>query len=226
MARFSDITFQYDMREDHCQTFCSGFKSNIQRTMFTRSYHVDFIEQAFHLVLELNLSFVQIFTLLSFFKCVEHRNYDYECPLKILHMDNVLTNDVNDSSVVENVNVSNDNSSIIDDISLKFSTPILDEVHIPSEGTNDIADGTSILDDIYFHENDTGAFEYVVMESRMFVQVARYSLATSMIEEENEYEIAFTSVSKQLESPIEFCQIHTYFINKEKKPSNLDSILK
>jgi len=48
------------VREDRYQTisrFCSDLRSDIRRAMLTSSYHVDSVEETFHLALELKLFF-------------------------------------------------------------------------------------------------------------------------------------------------------------------------
>jgi len=41
--------------------FYSGLKSNVKHAMITSSYHVDSVEESFHLALELELSFKEKF---------------------------------------------------------------------------------------------------------------------------------------------------------------------
>ena len=52
---------------------------------------------------------------------------------------------------------------------------------------------TPIPDDIYVHADVASDSEYVLVESSMPVQVARYSLATPMREDGIEYETIATS---------------------------------
>ena len=83
---------------------------------------------------------------------------------------------------------------------------------------------TPISDDIYVHEDDNSDSKHVLVESGMLVQVARYSLTTSKIEDEIEHKIVVTSVvisTKPSKSHRADCQIHTYFLHKEKKPVHL-----
>ena len=64
IARFHDITLCCDVRENCYQIisrFCLGLRSDIRRAMLTSSYHVDFVEEAFHLALELELSLQRVF---------------------------------------------------------------------------------------------------------------------------------------------------------------------
>jgi len=53
---------------------------------------------------------------------------------------------------------------------------------------------TLIPDDIYIHENDTNDYEHVLVKSSVSMQIARYSLATPMIEDMIEHETVATSV--------------------------------
>jgi len=52
----------------------------------------------------------------------------------------VPNDDVDDSKVVEDVHIPSKTASIIEDISVGFITPIIDEVHMSSDGTNDDVD--------------------------------------------------------------------------------------
>jgi len=86
----------------------------------------------------------------------------------------VPSDDVDDSKVIEDVYVPSKIISVVEDMLVDSSTPILNEVHVSSEDTSD--------------------FEYVLVESSIHVHVARYSLARPMIEDEIEYETVATSV--------------------------------
>ena len=64
IVRFDDLILRCDVREDCYQsisTFCSGLMSDVRRAMLTSSYDVDSIDEAFHLALELESSFKEIF---------------------------------------------------------------------------------------------------------------------------------------------------------------------
>ena len=151
------------MREDHYQNifrFRSGLRSDIQHAMLTSSYHVNSIEEAFHLALVLELSFKRISIFRAreqCFKCEGHRHYDYHCPLKSRHVNIVSSNGVDDSRVVEDVYVPFEIISVVEDTLVNSSTPIIDEVHVSSEGTSDVEDALMksnipISDDIYVHD--------------------------------------------------------------------------
>ena len=62
IAKFGDLALRCDVREDRFLTisrFCLDLRSDI-RAMLTCSYHMDSFEKAFHLALELELSFKEI----------------------------------------------------------------------------------------------------------------------------------------------------------------------
>ena len=66
-----------------------------------------------------------------------------------------------------------------------------------------VESSTSIPDDIDVSEDDTSDFEYVLVESSMLVQVARYSLVIPMIEVGLERETVDTSAVAS-SKPFEF----------------------
>jgi len=57
--------------------------------------------------------------------------------LESQHVRNVHSDDIDDSKVVEDVHVPPETVSIIKGITIDFSTPILDEAHIPYDSTSD-----------------------------------------------------------------------------------------
>ena len=74
IARFNDLTLCFDVREDRCRTiswFCLSLRFDIRRAMLTSSYQVDSVEEAFHLTLELELSFKGIFIFKAFHLTLE-----------------------------------------------------------------------------------------------------------------------------------------------------------
>ena len=97
IARFDDLTLHCDMRKDHYQIiskFCSGLRSDIRRPMFTSSYYVP-VEEAYHLSLELELSFQWIFipkTREQCSKCERYEHCDCQCPLENRHA-NIVPSD-------------------------------------------------------------------------------------------------------------------------------------
>ena len=70
----------------------------------TISYHVDSIEEAFHLAFELKLSFNRIFIFKAREQCSKYegyRQYNYQYPSNNRHVNIVSSDDVDDSRVVE-----------------------------------------------------------------------------------------------------------------------------
>jgi len=87
-----------------------------------------------------------------------------------------------------------------------------------------VESSTLVPDDISVHEDDTSEFEHVLVESSMHVQVARYLLATPMIEDGIEHEIVATIVvtsNKSFEPPRADCQITHTSRTRRKKPGYL-----
>ena len=60
----------------------------------------------------------------------------YQCPSESQHVRTVLIDDVDDSKVVEDVQVSPKTVSIIEDISVDFDTPIIAETHMSSDSAS------------------------------------------------------------------------------------------
>ena len=63
IARFHGLTIRCDMIEGRYHAisrFCSGIRFDIRCAMLTGFYHVNSIEEAFYLGLELELSFKEI----------------------------------------------------------------------------------------------------------------------------------------------------------------------
>ena len=130
--------------------------------MITSSYHVDSVEESFHLALELELSFKEKF--ISKYrkqcsKCDGYRLYDYQC-LSIQHTNIIQSDDVDDSRIIEDVYVLSEIATVDEDLLVDSSAPILDEVHASSEGTSDVIgavveSNALIPDDICVHVEDT-----------------------------------------------------------------------
>ena len=80
IARFDDLTLCCDVREGHYQTisrFWLGLRFDIQRAKLTSFYLVDFVEEAFHLALEPELSFKGIFIFKTREQCSKCEKYEY-----------------------------------------------------------------------------------------------------------------------------------------------------
>ena len=89
------------------------------------------IEEDYHLALELELTFQRIFIPKAREQCCEgYEHYDYQCPSESRHVNIVLSYDVDDSRVIDDVYISFEITSVIEDTLVDFSTPILVEVHI------------------------------------------------------------------------------------------------
>ena len=91
IVRFDDLTLRCDVRGDHYQTisrFCSDLRADIQRAMLTSSYHVDSVEDAFHLALELALFFkrISIFKVREQYSKCEGYGHDDTCASRRVNM--------------------------------------------------------------------------------------------------------------------------------------------
>ena len=125
--------------------------------MITGSYDLDTVEEAFDVVLKINLTFKTLVSAKAWcFKCEGYEHYDYQCPSKPQHVRIVPSNDVNDSKVVENVYVPFKTASIVEDISVGSDTLIIKESHGYYEGTSEvdaiIDSGTPLDVEVHTHD--------------------------------------------------------------------------
>ena len=115
--RWSQQTSCSDVREHHSETitrFVWGLRSKIRRAMITDSYDLDIVEEAFDVALNINLTFKTLVNAkVRCSKCKWYEHYDYQCPSESQHVRNVLSDEVDDSKVVENVHISSKTVSII-----------------------------------------------------------------------------------------------------------------
>ena len=109
--------------------------------MITDSYNLNIIEEVFDIALKLILTFKTLVNAKTrYSKCKRYGHYDYQCPSECQHYRTVSSNDVDDSKVVEDVHVPLKTASIIEDISVGSDMPIIDEIHVSSDGTSDDMD--------------------------------------------------------------------------------------
>ena len=82
-------------------------RPKLRRAWITRSYDLNTIEEAFDVVLKLDLAFKSIVNVKAqYFKCEGYGHHDYYCPLESQHIRTVPIDDVDDSNVSEDVHVS------------------------------------------------------------------------------------------------------------------------
>jgi len=109
----------------------------------------------------------------------------------------VSSDDVDDSKVVEDVHIPSKTASIIEDISVGFDTPIIDEGHASYEGTSEVVNvivESSTLLDVDAHAHDISEFAPELAESSVSSQIFRYSFARPLIENDIEHERVESSV--------------------------------
>jgi len=70
-------------------------------------------------------------------KCEGYEHYDYQCTSEGQHVRIVFNDNVDNSKVVEDVNILSEITSIVEDTPVDLSTPIMDEVHVSSDSTSD-----------------------------------------------------------------------------------------
>ena len=98
--------------------------------MITDPYDLDTVEEAFDVALRWDLTFKTLVNAKVWCsKCEEYEHYDYQCSSESQH--------VNDSKVVEDVQVSPKIVNIIEDIAVDSDTLIIDEIHMSSDNAND-----------------------------------------------------------------------------------------
>ena len=162
--------------------------------MITGSYDFDTVEEAFNVDLKIELTFKKlVFAKARCSKCEGYEHYDYQCPSKSQH----VSDDVDESKVVEDVFFSSETTSIIEDIPVGSDTPILDESNASYEGTGEIMDvivksDTPLTVDAHVHGTNDVVPELV--EFSVSSQIVRYSFATPLIEDEIDHEIVNFSV--------------------------------
>jgi len=137
----------------------------------TGFYDLDIIEEAFDVAVTIDLTFKKlVFVKARCSKCEGYWHYDYQCPSNSWHVSIVLSDDVAESKVVEDVLVPFETTSIIEDISVGSDTPILDESHASYGGTSEIEDvivetGTPLTVDAHVHETSDTVPELVDLVS-------------------------------------------------------------
>ena len=99
------------------------------------------VEEAFDVALRIELTFKMLVNAKARCpKCEEYEYYDYQCPSESQHVTTMLTDDVDDSKVVEDVHVHFKATSIIEDITVSSDTPIIDEISVSSDSASDDMD--------------------------------------------------------------------------------------
>ena len=105
--------------------------------MITSPYDLNTAEDAFDVALKLDLTFKTLVNVKArCSKCEGYKYYDYQCPSESQHVRTVSSDKV-DSKVVKDVQVSPKTVSIIEDISVGFETPIIDEIYMSSDSASD-----------------------------------------------------------------------------------------
>ena len=137
--------------------------------MITGSYDFNTVEEAFNVDLKIDLTFKKlVFAKARCSKCERYWHYDYHCLSKSRYVSIVPSDDVNESKGVENVPVPSETTSIIEDISIGFGTPILDKGHAFYAGISEIVGVIFELSTILtvdVHVSDTNVVAHELMES-------------------------------------------------------------
>jgi len=147
----------------------SGLRSKIKRVIIIDSYDLDTIEEAFDVALKINLTFKKLVNNnAQCSKCERYGHYDYQCLSKSRQVITISSEDLDDSKVIENLDVLFKTTSIIEDISVGSDTLIFYEDHASNEGTSKVVDarvgsGTPLTIDAYVH--DTSFFAPELVES-------------------------------------------------------------
>jgi len=91
--------------------------------MITGTYDLDTIEEAFDVTLRLDLTFKTLVNVKArCSKCKGYEYYDYQCPSESQHVRTVPTDDVDDSKIVKDVQVSPKIVNIIENIAVDSDT--------------------------------------------------------------------------------------------------------
>jgi len=191
IAKFADLTLRCDVREHHSHTvtrFVLGLRSKIMRDMIIDSYDLDTVEEAFDVTLNIDLTFKRLVNVKSAcFKCEGYEHYDYQCPSNSRRVSIISNDDVDDSKVVEDVHVPSKTTSIIEDISIGFDTPIFDEDHASYKGTSVVDEivESGILLNINVHVHDTSDSAPEIMKPSVSSQILKYSFVTPLIKDDS-----------------------------------------
>jgi len=158
---------------------------------------LDTIKEAFDITLKIDLTFKGLVnTKARCSKCVRYGHYHYQCPSKSRHV-SIVSSDVDDSKVVEDVHVLSKTISIIENILVGFNTLILDEGRVFYKGTSEVMDvivesGTPLTVDVHVH--DISNFVPELVESSTSSHISRYSFVTVLIEDEIDHKIVDSGV--------------------------------
>ena len=118
-----------------------GFKVQIKACFGHCSYDLDIIEEASDVSLKLDLTFKIIVNTKGWCsKSKGYGHYDYQCPSESQHIRTVPIDNIDDSKVVEDVQVPPKTVSIIEDIVVDFDTPINDETQMSPDCASDDVD--------------------------------------------------------------------------------------
>jgi len=111
--------------------------------MIMSSHDVDTLEEVFDFGLKIDLTFKSLLLTGAWEQCSKYegyKHYDYQCPSESQYVRIVPIDNVDDSKVVEDVNILLEITSIVEDILIDSSTPIIDEVNVSSNSTSDDVD--------------------------------------------------------------------------------------
>ena len=72
-------------------------------------------------------------------KCGKYEHYDYECPSKSQHTNDVQIDCIDNSRIIEGVHSPSEVTSDVDDL-IEFSTLTLDEIHVYEENISNVQD--------------------------------------------------------------------------------------
>jgi len=131
------------VREYHSETitrFVWGLRPKIKHDIITCPYNLNTVEEAFDVVVRLNLTFkILVNVKVRCFKFKGYRHYDYQCPSESQHVKTVPIEDVDDSKVIEEVHIPSKTLSIIEYTSVCTDTLVNDEIHMSSDSaSNDV----------------------------------------------------------------------------------------
>ena len=105
---FKGLTHHSEVREHPSETvirFVRGLRPKIKCVMITGQYDLDTVEDAFDVALRLDLTFKTLVNVkVRCSKCKRYRHY--QCLSESQHVRTMLTDEVDDSKVVEDVQVS------------------------------------------------------------------------------------------------------------------------
>jgi len=95
---------------------------------------LDNVEEVFDVALKINLTFKRLVNArIQCSKCEGYGHYNYQCPSNSRRVRIMPNNNVDDSKVVDDVNILPEITSIVENTLVNSGTLIINEIHVSSK---------------------------------------------------------------------------------------------